>query len=167
VTELASAAGRVLPRRVPLAASFGWQRVVLVLLVAFLVYQVVVPLAMIVWTSLKVARPGDPGFSSFTFTVANYLRAFGSVSFWTATWNTLLFALASTLLSFAIGAFVAWVIERTNTPLARLIGFMLIGRIVLPGILIAVSWILIASPNIGIVNQVVLKWLGVRNIVNI
>jgi iron(III) transport system permease protein len=167
VKDVARTADGVLPWRAALRAPFGWQQGVLVLLIALLMYQVVVPLAMIIWASLKVARPGDPDFLSLSFTVANYLRAFGGLSFWAATWNTLLFALASTMLSFAVGAFVAWVIERTNTPLARFIGFMLIGRIVLPGILIAVSWILIASPNIGIVNQVVLKWFGVRNIVNI
>ena len=38
------------------------------------------------------------------------------------------------LVAFVIGAFMAWVLARTNTPLARLIGIMLIGRIVIPGI---------------------------------
>jgi iron(III) transport system permease protein len=165
--DAATLAPGVTMSRAPDGGRFGWQQAVLALLIAVLVYQVVVPLAMIVWTSLKLARPGDRDFLSFTFTIANYARAFGSVSFWTATWNTLLFALASTVVAFAVGAFVAWVIERTNTPLARFIGFMLIGRIVLPGILIVVAWILIASPNIGIVNQLVLKWFGIRNIVNI
>ena len=146
---------------------FGWRGAVLVLLIALLTYQVVVPLAMILWTSLKTSRPGDPDFLNLSFTTANYLRAFGSVSFWAATWNTFEFALAATVVSFLIGAFVAWTIERTNTPLARFIAFMLIGRIVLPGILIVVSWILLASPNIGIVNQLVLRWAGLRNVVNI
>jgi iron(III) transport system permease protein len=66
-----------------------------------------------------------------------------------------------------IGAFVAWVLARTNTPLAGLLGFMLIGRIVIPGILIAISWILVASPNIGLFNQMMLKLTGLRNPVNI
>jgi iron(III) transport system permease protein len=66
-----------------------------------------------------------------------------------------------------MGAFVAWVIERTNTPLAKLIGFLLVGRIVIPGVLIAISWILVASPNIGLVNQLVLQLFGVCNVVNI
>jgi iron(III) transport system permease protein len=66
-----------------------------------------------------------------------------------------------------MGAFIAWVVERTNTPLARLIGFMLVGRIVIPGVLIVISWILIASPNIGLFNQMMLALTGVRNVVNI
>jgi iron(III) transport system permease protein len=147
--------------------SFGWRELTLALLIALLAYQVVIPFVMIIWTSLKTARPGEPEFLTLSFTLANYARAFASASFWRTTWNTLSFALASTLTAFVIGAFIAWVVERTNTPLARFIGFLLIGRVVIPGVLIVISWILIASPNIGLVNQLALKFFGVRNIVNI
>jgi iron(III) transport system permease protein len=147
--------------------SFGWREFTLALLIALLAYQVVIPFVMIIWTSLKTARPGEPEFLTLSFTLANYVRALGSASFWRTTWNTLSFALASTLAAFVIGAFVAWVVERTNTPLAKLVGFLLIGRVVIPGVLIVISWILIASPNIGLVNQLSLKFFGVRNIVNI
>ena len=147
--------------------SFGWREFTLALLIALLAYQVVIPFVMIIWTSLKTARPGEPEFLSLTFTFANYVRALGSASFWRTTWNTLSFALASTAFAFVIGAFVAWVVERTNTPFAKFIGFLLIGRVVIPGVLIVISWILIASPNIGLVNQMARSLTGVRNIVNI
>jgi iron(III) transport system permease protein len=150
-----------------LGFSFGWRELTLALLIALLAYQVVIPFVMIIWTSLKLARPGEPEFLTLSFTFANYTRAFASASFWRTTWNTLSFALASTLAAFVIGAFIAWVVERTNTPLARFIGFLLIGRVVIPGVLIVISWILIASPNIGLVNQMALKFFGVRNIVNV
>jgi iron(III) transport system permease protein len=144
-----------------------WREIALGVLVVVLAYQVVIPFVMIIWTSLKTARPGEPEFLSLTFTLANYVRAFGSASFWRTTWNTLGFGLASTLLAFVMGTFVAWVVERTNTPLARLVGFMLVGRVVIPGVLIVISWILIASPNIGLINQLSRDLFGVRNIVNI
>ena len=148
-------------------SASGWRGIVLALLITFLAYQVVVPFLMIVWTSLKTARPGESEFLDLTVTLANYVRAFESASFWRTSVNTLSFAFASTLLAFVMGAFIAWVVERTNTPLARLIGFMLIGRIIIPGILIAISWILIASPNIGLLNQLVLQTTGIGNAVNI
>jgi iron(III) transport system permease protein len=147
--------------------SFGWREITLALLIVLLAYQVVIPFVMIIWTSLKTARPGEPEFLSLSFTLANYARAFGSVSFWRTSGNTLSFALASTAVAFVIGAFVAWVVERTNTPLARFIGFLLVGRVVIPGVLIVISWILLASPNIGLVNQMARSLTGIRNIVNI
>jgi iron(III) transport system permease protein len=145
----------------------GWREATLALLVAFLAYQVVVPFVMIIWTSLKTVRPGDPEFLSLTVTFSNYVRAFGSLSFWRTTGNTLSFALAATLLAFPMGVFLAWVVERTNTPLARFIGFVLIARIIIPGVLIVISWILIASPNIGLFNQLMSPLTGIRNVVNI
>src|SRR5260370_39594301 len=142
-------------------ARFGWREAALALLIAVLAYQVIIPFVMIIWTSLKLARPGQPDFLSLSFTLANYLRAYGSAAFWRTSWNTLSFALASTLLAFVIGAFLAWVLARTNTPLAGLIGFLLIGRIVIPRILIAISWILVASPKMCPFNQMMLElaWL--------
>jgi iron(III) transport system permease protein len=145
----------------------GWRELTLFLLIALLAYQVVIPFLMIIWTSLKTARPGEPEFLTFSFTLAHYARALGSASFWRTSGNTLSFALASTFVAFTIGAFVAWVVERTNTPLAKFIGFLLVGRVVIPGVLIVISWILIASPNIGLVNQMARSLTGIRNIVNI
>jgi len=148
-------------------ASFGWKEAVLALLIAVLAYQVLVPFVMIIWTSLKTARPGEADFLSLSFTLANYLRAYGNAAFVRTSLNTLGFALAATLVAFAVGAFMAWAIERTNMPLGRFVGVLLIGRIVIPGILIAISWILVASPNIGLLNQLLLRLTGVRNLVNV
>jgi iron(III) transport system permease protein len=162
-----SIAVALLSRQTGVPGRFGWRRAALALLTAVLAYQVLIPFVMIIWTSLKTARPGEADFLSLSFTLANYVRAYGGAAFWRTSWSTLSFGLAATLTAFVIGAFMAWVIARTNTPLARLIGFMLIGRIVIPGILIAISWILVASPNIGLFNQMLLRLAGVRNLVNV
>lgn len=138
-------------------------RLALALIILILVYQVVIPLLMVIWTSLKIERPGEAGFFDLSFSLANYVRAFSSGDFWRATWNTLYFALTSTLLSFGLGTFLAWLVHRTNTPLARLIGIITLGRIIIPGILITVAWIFVASPSIGILNSI----LGVRGLFNI
>ena len=138
--------------------SLDGGRVALAFIVLILIYQVVVPLLMIVWTSLKTVRPGEAGFFNLSFSLENYFRAFGSGEFWRATGSTLYFASASSLLSFVLGTFLAWIVHRTNTPLARLIGIITLGRIIIPGILITVSWILTASPSIGVLNSLI----GVR-----
>ena len=143
--------------------SLDGGRVALVLIVLILIYQVLVPLLMIVWTSLKTVRPGEAGFFDLSFSLDNYLRAFGSREFWRATGSTLYFGVASSLLSFVMGTFLAWIVHRTNTPLARLIGIITLGRIIIPGILITVSWILTASPSIGVLNSLI----GVRGFFNV
>ena len=79
--------------------------IVFIGLVLVLVYQVLLPFLLIIWTSLKVAHPGEPAFLDFSFTVANYVRAFATKQFWEASLNTLYFALISTLFSFVLGTF--------------------------------------------------------------
>ncbi|HWO43172.1 MAG TPA: iron ABC transporter permease [Candidatus Eisenbacteria bacterium] len=152
-----------LPARIRLDSS----RFALGFVLLILLYQVAIPLLMVIWTSLKVARPGEPGFFDFSFSVANYVRAFGSGDFWHASWNTLCFALASTALAFGLGTFLAWVVHRTNTPLAPLIGVITLGRIIIPGILITVSWILLASPSIGVLNHLLEAITGAKRTFNV
>ena len=140
---------------------------VFVCLFVILVYQVLLPFLLIIWTSLKVAHPGDPGFLDVSFTLANYIRAYGIRQFWDATLNTVYFALVSTLFSFLLGGFLAWTVARTNTPLAPLIGLITMGRIIIPGVIITISWILLASPSIGVLNYFITAMTGVRRFLNI
>jgi iron(III) transport system permease protein len=141
--------------------------IVFVCLVAVLVYQVLLPFLLIIWTSLKATRPGDPGFLGLSFTATNYIRAFAIREFWEASLNTLYFALISTLFSFLFGTFLAWTVARTNTPLAPFIGMVTLGRIIIPGVIITISWILLASPSIGILNHLIAEITGVRRFLNI
>ncbi|MET0642914.1 MAG: iron ABC transporter permease [Candidatus Binatia bacterium] len=141
--------------------------IVFICLVAILIYQVLLPFLLIIWTSLKVAHPGDPEFLELSFTTANYFRAFAIREFWEASLNTFYFASVSTLFSFVLGTFLAWTVVRTNTPLAQLIGMITLGRIIIPGVIITISWILLASPSIGILNYFITEATGVRRFLNI
>jgi len=150
--------------RPPLLSGGG---IVLIGLSVILLYQVLVPLVLIVWTSLKTIRPGEPGFLELSFTFSNYVRAYGIREFWESSLNTLYFAFSSTLCAFLAGTFLAWTVERTNTPLARLIGMVTLGRIIIPGVIITISWILTASPSIGVLNHIIASLTGVPRFFNI
>jgi len=142
-------------------------RLVLIGLVLILAYQVLLPLVLIVWTSLKTIRPGAPGFLDLSFTLSNYARAYGIREFWESSLNTFYFAAATTLCSFVCGTFLAWTVERTNTPLARMIGTITVGRIIIPGVMITVSWILMASPSIGVLNYLMNSLTDIPRFFNI
>ena len=157
-TLTAAPAGRVL---------LDWRTFALAALVILLVYQVIVPFVMIIWTSFKTTRPGDPGFLEFSFTITNYLRAYATQRFWDVTWNTLYFSAASTIVAFVLGTFLSWVVERTNTPFARIIGTLTLARIIIPGVLITISWIFVASPTIGFANFIIEAVTGISKALNI
>ncbi|HWX77041.1 MAG TPA: iron ABC transporter permease [Candidatus Acidoferrales bacterium] len=141
--------------------------VAFILLLFVLIYQVLLPFFLIIWTSLKVDHPGDPGFLALSFTLANYIRAYGIKEFWEASLNTLYFALVSGLFSFLGGTFLAWAIARTNTPLGHWIGLVTVGRVIIPGVIITISWVLLASPTIGVLNHFIAALTGVRRFLNI
>src|SRR5207253_8697991 len=129
--------------------------------------QVLLPFLLIIWTSVKTAHPGDHAFVHLSFTLANYIRDFGIKEFWDASFNTLYLALVSTLFSFVLGTCLAWIVARTNTPLGHWIGIITIGRIIIPGVIITISWILLASPSIGLLNYFIVAITGVKRFLNI
>ena len=52
--------------------------------------------------------------------------------------------------------------ERTNTPFKALFFALSLIPLVIPSILFTISWILLASPQIGIINLVLQGWLGLE-----
>jgi iron(III) transport system permease protein len=120
---------------------------------AVLVYEILVPLVMMVWSSLNEKRPGNPEFfDSESLTFGNYSRAVTGTA-GEAALNTAIFAIGVTVVSFLLGGFLAWVVERTNTPLRKLLTALCLLRLFIPGVMTTFAWILLGSPEIGLVNK--------------
>lgn len=130
--------------------------VVLVGAVVLLAYFALTPLLMLFYSSLSDAPPGTVG----NLTLANYARAYLDPEFYPLFWNTLKFALGSALLSFFLGSFLAWICERTNAPLRGVIATLVLVLFIVPGILETVAWILLLSPQIGLINLALRKLLA-------
>src|ERR1700741_1341930 len=122
------------------------------LVILFLVYQVITPLVFLVWGSLKTVRPGAAGFFSLDFTLSNYLRALSQGQFVSAVLNSVLYSAGAASGALLLATFLAWITERTDTPARSVIYGLSIVGLVIPGILTVVSWIFLASPNIGLLN---------------
>lgn len=117
-----------------------------VLLVAWLA---LVPLVFLLWQSFLTPQTAA---RAAEFTLENYLTAYSGGETLRLFFNSVQFALGASTLAFVIGAFFAWVNERTNTPFKALFFALSVIPLIIPGILFTVSWILLASPKIGIIN---------------
>jgi iron(III) transport system permease protein len=95
------------------------------------------------------------------FTLENFRTAYSSAESIPLLLNSLKFASGTAVFSLLVGTFFAWVNERTNTPLKPLFFAMSVIPLVIPGILFTVSWIMLASPKIGIFNLVLRNWFGI------
>jgi iron(III) transport system permease protein len=128
------------------------QSVILLGCSLFVLYLAGVPLVMLLYGSIRSAPIGEPGAA---FTIQNYIKAYFDREFYLLFWNSIKYALGTCLLSFAIGTFLAWVNERTNTPFKKLFLVMALIPFIIPGILSTIAWILLLSPKIGLINLVV------------
>lgn len=143
--------GEVVPRQ-PLSARVTPTHLLTAGAVILLVYLALVPLIFLLYGSFTDVRA--PG----TFTVANYLRAYTDRTAWRLLVNSAAYAAGGATISFLAGTTLAWMSERTNTPLRGLFFALSLIPLIIPGVLFTVSWIFLLSPRIGLIN-VFLMWL--------
>jgi iron(III) transport system permease protein len=126
----------------------------------FVVYLTAVPLGMLLFGSIRSAPVGEPGA---VYTIQNYINAYIDREFYLLFLNSLYFALGTCVISFLIGTYLAWVTERTNTPFKKMFMILALIPFIIPGILSTISWILLLSPRIGLINLVVKGALGLES----
>jgi iron(III) transport system permease protein len=133
---------------------FDFKWLIIGVCVALTVYLGVVPLAFLLWQSFFTPQSAA---KAAEFTFGNYRAAYGSAETWVLFWNSLQFAIGTALLAFFLGTLLAWMNERTNTPCKALFFALSIIPLIIPGILFTVSWILLGSPKIGLINLALQK----------
>jgi iron(III) transport system permease protein len=138
---------------------FEWGWVVIAVCVALTIYLAVIPLGFLLWQSFFTPQTAE---KAARFTFGNYVEAYGSSETWALFRNSLEFAVGTSCFSFSVGAALAWMNERTNTPFKRLFYGLSIIPLIIPSILFTVAWILLASPKIGILNLVLKDFLGLQ-----
>lgn len=151
-TTAAPMAGRPAPQRKQRRFDLG--RVILWGAVIFLVYQIILPLAFLLWGSLKAGRPTDADYLTFDLTLQNYTKAIAGREFWDALGNTAVYAFGSTTLAAVLGVFLAVVVARTDAPMRSVVSTLAYVRIIIPGLLTAIAWVFLGSPTIGILNGI-------------
>jgi iron(III) transport system permease protein len=117
--------------------------------VAAVAYLAIIPLGFLLWQSFftphTAAKPA-------VFTLQNYASAYTSVQTARLFVNSLLFSVGTACFALLVGTALAWMNERTNTPFKRLFFGLALVPLIIPGILFTVSWIMLGSPRIGILN---------------
>ena len=136
------------------------EALILIGAIFLVLYLAGVPLVMLLYGSIRSAPIGEPGA---TYTFQNYVKAYVDKEFYLLLLNSIYYAIGTCSLTFIIGTFLAWVSERTNTPLKKLFVVMSLIPFIIPGILSTISWILLLSPKIGLINIVVKAALGLES----
>jgi iron(III) transport system permease protein len=139
---------------------FNSQTLILIGATILVLYLAGVPLLMLLYGSIRSAPIGEPGA---TYTIQNYVKAYFDKEFYFLFLNSIYYGLGTCVVTFLIGTFLAWVSERTNTPFKKLFLVMALIPFIIPGILSTISWILLLSPKIGLINLVIKELLGLES----
>jgi len=123
-------------------------------------FLALVPFGFMIWQSFLTPETADvPAKVTFS----NYITAYTDAETITTLFNSMQFALGGSLLAFVIGTALAWMNERTNTPMRRLFYALSIIPLIIPSILFTIAWIMLASPKIGLINMALQSWFGLES----
>ena len=102
----------------------------------------------------------DTGFGPGAFSLQNFVDAYADWQILALFRNSLVFALGTALTTFALGGLVSWAVERTDAPGAALFHSLALLSFAIPGLLMAMAWIFVLSPNIGWANALMKSGFG-------
>ncbi len=124
-----------------------------------LVYLAVLPLIMLFVGSFQA----EVAPREFVYTLKNYQAAYASEYTYSTFVNSLIFASGSAILSFVLGTMLAWLTERTNTPLRNVFVPIAVVPLILPGVLESIAWIFLLSPKFGYLNVWLMNLFGLQS----
>ncbi|HEY1373892.1 MAG TPA: iron ABC transporter permease [Candidatus Binatia bacterium] len=124
-----------------IAVFFAWVACAVILLLTIL----------ILWMSFCRGLPFDSGFS-----LDNYTEVLGSEHFWTVILNTIVVGLGTVAITIFFGVPLAWLLNRTDIPLRSLFITMLAVTVIMPGLVKAMGWIMLLSPQVGLINRLLM-----------
>jgi iron(III) transport system permease protein len=121
---------------------------------------VVVLLLAILWLSFTTGNPNDP---ALVYTLDHYAEIFLDPFTWHVIGNTLLFSAVTLAVALAVALPMAWIIERTDFPRKSLVFTLLTVALLIPGFSVALGWLFLLSPRIGLINQWLMELLNLQN----
>ena len=138
-------------------SALNWGLYLMIVLIGFMGFYILYPLALILINSFNVATIGEPtrwGFGAWT-------EAFTEYGAGEALWNTIHLTVVRQAIVFPLGVFLAWVLSRTNIPWARGFEFLFWISFMLPSVASTYGWMLLLDPDYGLVNTWFDDLLGV------
>jgi iron(III) transport system permease protein len=106
-------------------------------------------LVVVLWLSVSDGTPG----TGLVYTSANFTEVFSDARTYTVLIDTFLFAFVSLAVALGIGIPIAWVAERTDFRAKTLLFTLMAVGLLIPGFAVAMGWLFLLHPRIGLLNQ--------------
>jgi len=138
-------------------ARFGASGFIFAAAIICVVWLILVPMVLLLLNSLRV---GPPSFLGGEFTLGNFIAAFTHEHFFSALGNTVIFSAVASLASLVTAITFAWLVERTDMPFRNAAWVAMLLPLAMPGVIFALSWMLLLLPEIGLINVVLRRFCG-------
>lgn len=122
----------------------GWLAAALILILVLVVF----------WSTFVNGLPSVKNlFSNLGF--ENYRAVFSNPILPRAALNTVISAVGTTIVALVFATIIAWLVHRTNVRFKKIFITLMLVHSVLPGFVRIMGWIMLLSPKVGLVNQLI------------
>lgn len=108
---------------------------------------IVPPVVALFFTAFTIDSNGESGLG-----FDNFADILTSEHTWATVGDTLIFAVLSSLLTVLLATTIAWLVERTDAPLRRLVYVLMIIAFAVPTFVQGMGWVLFLGPNNGVLT---------------
>jgi iron(III) transport system permease protein len=119
---------------------------------------IITPVVIVLLRSVTTGKLGV----EMGLTAENYLRVLFDRDMISMLNNSILYAAGSAALGTGLGALLAWIVARTNTPGKTLVELLPLYPILMPPIMKNIAWILLLAPKSGILNSMLQQFFGIE-----
>ncbi len=123
-------------------------------------FAILVLLAIIFWLSFTEGTPGDP---ALVYTLDHYRHIFFDSFTYRVLANTALFSGVTLTVALALALPLAWLMERTDFPGKPVVFTLMTMALLIPGFAVAMGWVFLLHPKIGMINQALMAVFGLEN----
>ena len=145
---------RIVSRRLGQVDPWAW---LMVGVASFFSLLILAPLVVVFWLSFFEGSLLDP---VIRYSFNNYVKVFTEPFTYRVLWNTAGFSLIALAVSFLFGLPAAWLVERTDFPGKTVLLTLMTVGLLIPGFAVAMGWLFLLHPRIGIVNQFLQDMFG-------
>ena len=145
---------RIVSQRLGQVDPWAW---LMVGVASFFSLLILAPLVVVFWLSFFEGSLLDP---VIRYSFNNYVKVFTEPFTYRVLWNTAGFSLIALAVSFLFGLPAAWLVERTDFPGKTVLLTLMTVGLLIPGFAVAMGWLFLLHPRIGIVNQFLQDMFG-------
>jgi iron(III) transport system permease protein len=145
--------------RLALPALLEPQVLVYLLVFLLVINLVLLPVLMLALSSVNLGPIAKEGGATLAF----FVQGWTSPTTYLTIINTLIFGLGAALLALLLGAFFAFMVERTDMPLKSFVYVAITLTIAMPEMLYGIAWVLLLSPKIGLFNLLIMGLFGAES----